>query len=215
MREVLLLAAATAVLTATGIAHGLRTDRWGVAGEVATAARRLEDVPARVGDWEGQALAIDQRQLDMAQVVGHVARRYTHGPTGRGVVVLLVVGRPGAIGAHSPDVCYRRAGFQFANEPAARAVKPASGACTFWQTVAARGEPRPEYLSLWWAWSVDGASWEASKHPRVQFLRSAFLYKLYLIRPVGGPNESDDAPTVALMEELLPKLAEALATPNP
>ena len=32
-------------------------------------------------------------------------------------------------------------------------------------------------------WSVDGASWEASKHPRVQFLRSAYLYKLYLIRP--------------------------------
>jgi hypothetical protein len=211
MKGLLVITGAVAILVATGIAHGLRTDRWGVGAEVAEAARRLDDIPLRVGEWSGQPIELDQRQLRTAQVVGHLARRYTHEPTGRTVLVLIVSGRPGAIGAHSPDVCFQGAGFQMAGQPKVRPVKLSARAVAFAHTLASKGEPRPEHLSLWWAWSADGVTWEAPSSPRAHFLRSANLFKIYFIRAVGDPQVTDDAPTVTLMEELLPKLGQALS----
>jgi hypothetical protein len=217
MKTIVLLTGAAAVLIATGIVHGLRTDRWGVSEEVVVAAERLDKIPTTVGDWESQPEEIERRQLLLAGVVGHVARRYVHRPTGRSIVILIVCGRPGVIGVHSPDVCFQGAGFEILHKPAKRAVKSESQSAEFWQTVAAKGEPRPETLSLWWAWSSDGATWEASTNPRGRYLRSAYLYKFYLIRPVGDPKVGDDAPTVSLIEELLPKIKQSLTptTPNP
>jgi hypothetical protein len=209
MRYGLLIAGAAAILLATGIAHGLRTDRWGEDQALTDAVRRLQDVPTRVGEWTSVDTPLDERQIRAAQISGHVARRFTHEPTGRSVVMLLLVGRPGAIGAHSPDVCYTGSGFRLSSERKVRPLGPGAGP-EFAHAIASKSEPRPEHLSLWWAWSTDGGSWACPSSPRGYYWRSPVLYKLYLVRPVGEPKPADDI-TPSLMEELVPRLAETLS----
>jgi hypothetical protein len=210
VKTLLLSAGAAAVLAAAGLAHGLRTDRWGASQEVTAAAERLESVPARVGEWESQPVEVDQRQREQAQVVGQLARSYVHKPTGQAVLVMVVSGRPGAIGAHSPDTCFQGAGFRMIGEPELRVVEAAGRANEFRHVVASKEGPNPEHLSLWWGWSVDGDRWEAPKDARLRFFRSPQLYKIYFIRALGEPKAGEDAPTVALMQELLPQLRETL-----
>jgi hypothetical protein len=212
MRRALLFVAAAAILVATGVAHGLRTERWGSATELTEAARRLENVPLRCGEWAGKPVEIDDRQLRIAQVAGHFACRYTHKPTGRDVTVLLVSGRPGAIGAHSPDVCYHGAGFRLSPDRKTGPLKGFSRPVEFSHAFASKGEPQPSRLSLWWAWSADGASWEVPTSPRARFWRSPNLYKIYFIRQVGNSTTPDEF-TRSLLEELLPKIAQALSPP--
>jgi hypothetical protein len=177
---------------------------------VTAAAERLESVPAQAGEWESQPVEVDQRQREQAQVAGQLARSYVHKPTGRAVLVILVNGRPGAIGAHSPDTCFHGAGFRMAGEPDLRTVETPGGANEFRHVVASKEGPNPEHLSLWWAWSTDGARWEAPKDARFRFFRSPQLYKIYFIRALGEPKAGEDPPTVALMRELLPQLRQTL-----
>src|SRR6266545_91715 len=111
MRRAGLLLAACGLLVAAGVAHGLRTDRWGPSADLAAAAARVDTLPTRVGDWDGKAFEVDARQFAAANVSGITARRYTHRYARSEIVVLVITGRPGPVAVHTPDVCYSTAGF--------------------------------------------------------------------------------------------------------
>jgi hypothetical protein len=220
MKQTLMVAAAAVALVATGVGHGIRTDRWGKAGVVVAAAARMANVPERVGDWQARPFEIDARQLEIGQIVGYVARTYTHQATGNEITMLLVCGRPGSVGAHTPDVCYQGAGFTFAAEPVTRKVKAGSahtgrsgisGDAEFWQAIASKPEPHPEHLQILWAWGTDG-TWQAAKNPRLEFARAPALYKLYVIRRLAEARVTDapDNPVDLFLEALLPQIKLAL-----
>src|SRR5438552_3463597 len=106
-----LLLAAAGLLVAAGVAHGLRTDRWGATADVGAAAARMADLPARVGDWEAAAVDLDPRQVTASNAAGIAARRYTHRYSRATITVMVVTGRPGPVAVHTPDVCYTATGF--------------------------------------------------------------------------------------------------------
>ena len=105
-------------------------------------------------------------------------------------------------------MCYQGAGFRLASEQRLQPLGP--GGLEFSHATASKSEPRPEHLSLWWAWSTDGASWRSPSQPRGVYWRFPVLYKIYFIRAVGDPQSRDDL-TPDLMRELLPKIEQALA----
>src|SRR5690348_2531079 len=109
---------ALAVVVASGVAHGLWTGRWGQPHQLEPAVARLGRVPAAVGDWEGRELPLNRQTLAVAEVAGHVSRRYQNSRTGESVLMLLVCGRPGPISVHTPDVCYEGAGYAARTAPA-------------------------------------------------------------------------------------------------
>src|SRR3954451_18636542 len=117
MPRTLPIATALALVIAAGIVHGRWTLRWSKSHAVEAAVARLEGVPTAVGDWNGQELALDPRQLTMAEIAGHVTRRYVNRRSGAAVTVLLVCGRPGPISVHTPDICYAGAGYELAGPP--------------------------------------------------------------------------------------------------
>jgi hypothetical protein len=211
MKQALLVTAAVVVLVATGFSHGLRTDRWGTAQVVVDAARRLDAVPDKVGDWVSKPFEIDVKHLEIGQIAGYRARTYTHQPTGNEISVLLVCGRPGAIGAHTPDVCYGTTGYRFTEEPAVRTVKVGSETAGLWHTVASKPEAQAEHLQLLWAFSIDG-TWQAAKNPRMDYVRSPFLYKLYVIRRLANPKAAQEPgdPAMLFLETALPQIKSAL-----
>src|SRR6202158_5618529 len=113
IRPIYPIAALVAVM-ASGVVHGLMTDRWQVSLEPAERAARLELVPFALGDWVGQDIETDLRQV--GPVAGFLHRRYLNRQTGIGVTVFIVCGRPGPVCIHTPDVCYRASGYEILSQ---------------------------------------------------------------------------------------------------
>src|SRR3954462_12130234 len=101
-------------LIASGLVHGFWSDRWQPPVETKTAAARLDDVPGRIGDWDGKALEVKPGQAG-AGVAGCIQRSYVNTRTGTKVVMALVCGRPGPVSIHTPEACYVASGYAFSN----------------------------------------------------------------------------------------------------
>jgi hypothetical protein len=197
-----------AVVVLTGLVHGFWTGRWQPSRELAEAATRLERVPLQFGEWQGRPQEVDVEPYARAGAAGYWLRRYVHRRSGRAVSVILMCGRAGPMAVHTPDVCYRGAGYEVLAEPV-RLTGPDN--TTEWRTLRVRQPAAtPVDLRVFWAWSVDG-TWRAPDNPRLFFRGAPALYKLYLLREAapseGGPDEE---PCLELARELLPELRRAL-----
>jgi hypothetical protein len=206
---------AAALLVLGGVVQGIRTDRWGLSHEVQDAVTRLDQVPTTVGDWQGQPLGLDPRELDLSGSAGFALRRYTHRASGESLVVLLLCGRPGPLSIHTPDVCYRGLGYEPAGEPtrqtlAASADNPGMTFFTAQFRKAATMGSMP--LRILWSWGADGV-WQAPDNPRLAFAAQPVLYKLYVVRPLVREDEPlERDPGVQFLEKFLPRLQCALSS---
>jgi hypothetical protein len=200
---------AVALLVVSGVFHGLRTDRWGTSAAVEAAAERCEHLPLIIGGWKcsTEPEVIDAKALELAEIAGYVARRYTH-PTKGDVHLLLVCGRPGPISLHPPDICFRGAGFEMVKSQQKHSVEHSD---EFWTaTFRSKNDAGPP-LRAFWAWS-NGGSWQAPEYPRVTFARSDYLYKLYVTRNLDETLNTDSC--LDFLNVLLPELRKTLS-PTP
>jgi hypothetical protein len=212
MMRLLQLVVAIAFLLASGLAHGLWTDRWGKSEQLEAAARKLADVPLTLGDWDGRALEMSAREQEVAEVVGYAIRQFVNRRTGDVVTVLLVCGRPGPVAVHTPDVCYPGAGFALAGAPQRyRDSHPTTSPAEFFTaSFTKHASTVPEHLRLFWSWSADG-DWKVPDYPRWTFARYPALYKLYVVRQMrraDTPLEQD--PCLEVLRLLLPELQKSL-----
>jgi hypothetical protein len=196
-----------ALLVADGYAHGLWTSRWGSTVELSSAAARLDDVPLVIGDWQGKDREpLSARELDETGFAGYVRRRYQHRQTGASVDLLLACGRGGPIAVHTPDVCYRGAGYQLMGGQ----TKQVEQGAEFWKIRAGKPETlSPTQLHIYWSWSTSGA-WKAPDNPRLAFGGAPALYKLYLVHEALGEGRASDEVCRDFLGQLLPSLDQAL-----
>jgi hypothetical protein len=200
------------VLLAYGVAQGVWTDRWHTSRALQEAQAKLDQVPLRVGPWEGRAEELDPREVRQADLRAYVLRRYVHPERGDAVTVLLVCGRPGPVAVHTPEVCFGGAGFGVQTPPARQAVEPPGGEpAEFWAAHFARPRPvLPDVLQVYWSWNSGGA-WEAADDPRVHFAPARVLYKLYVVRQQARPNERPaDNPVPDFLRQLVPAIDRCL-----
>jgi hypothetical protein len=160
----------------------------GDSAQLDAAAARVALVPDVVGDWRGTDEPADNAAFAQTGARSYWTRRYVHQETKASVLVILMCGRAGKMAVHTPEVCYRGAGYELFEDPVARAVQPDH---KFWsaQFVKKGGSN----LRLAWAWNARGV-WEAPALPRWSFRGEPFLYKLYVSQEVGtsrsdGPLE--------------------------
>jgi hypothetical protein len=209
MARVYRLLTVFAVVASAGAVHGLWTNRWAAPAALERGAARMADLPMTLGDWDGQAEALDGRQLAAADVSGHLLRRYVNRRTGAVVSVLLLCGRPGPISVHTPEVCYRGTGYDQVGVRTKHALDGQAGelwVSRFQKQPAAA----PESLRVLYAWNAAG-KWEAPASPRSAFARYPALYKLYVIRPLVRDDEPlEEDPVLELLRGLLPALEKAL-----
>jgi hypothetical protein len=68
----------------------------------------------------------------------------------------------------------------------------------------------PAFLRVFWSWNANGR-WQASWGPRLEFARSAALYKLYVVRRMNTPDEPfENDPAAQLLGLLLPDMRRVL-----
>lgn len=208
MTRTLATALAAAVLIASGLLHGLQTSRWRVSHELREAAARLKTAaPETLGAWSGRDEAMDPRQVQVAQFSSYINRAYVEAKTNRTVSLLLACGPRGPISVHTPEFCFVGAGYEEEARPRRVAAR---GGNVFWMSDFKPKTGSGEALRVYYAWSTDGA-WSAPEFSRYSFAGSPYLYKLYLVRRLGGPGEPTEGdPALDFAEELLPVLARAL-----
>jgi hypothetical protein len=212
MQRTLVIASACAVLIASGVVHGVWTDRWSEQTDLVAAAARLEKLPMTIGAWHGSGVELE-KDLNTS-LAGMVARRYVHAGNGKAVTILLACGRSGAVCTHTPDVCYGSSGFEV-EKPKRFQMPSKSGEmpAEFWTARFVKERTTGKtHLRIFWAWH--GAdSWKIAEYPRVSFAGEKVLHKLYVIREMIQPDEPLEGDAcVEFMQDLLPVLRGSVLT---
>lgn len=193
------LAVATAVVVAitvaSGILHGRQTHRWGPPGDLARAAKDLQTFPRTVGAWETTAEEdLDEVTLQVLDNPGYLVRSYENKLTGETVKLAILVGIPGPIAVHSPEICYASTAYNLADESEAVTLnaKEDDQASTFWKLALEPRRLSDPPLVVYYAWST-GDRWEAAQNPRFTYGNKRYLYKLQLaaVQPPPGGREED------------------------
>jgi hypothetical protein len=203
---------ALALLALSGLAHGLVTSRWHKSEALEMALARVPDVPLTLGPWEGHDLETDPEVFAQARAEAYWMRNYQKGAAGPGVTAILMCGRAGPLAVHTPDVCYRGAGYEMAG-PETRIEVPVAGAgepAQLWTAVFRKEQPTGfGQLRLFWTWSAEG-SWQAPGSPRLAFAGQPALYKLYVVREMTADEPLAGDPGLEFVGRLLPELNRVL-----
>jgi hypothetical protein len=211
MPRILLIVAALAVLVAAAVVEGIRSNRWGATEDLKAAAAKLDRVPTAFGAWKSTEVPIDAEILKKAESVGAISRLYENQNDRSRMSVLILCGRSGPIGAHTPDICYAGLGFKMNG----RELKQNVGDSSYWS--ARFDKPSGDgSMMVSWAWSVDG-TFQAAEQPRLDFVGHESLYKLYATRGLteaekaASPGSTD--PTAVFLAEFLPEVKKAIGSP--
>jgi len=203
------MAAVGTLLVSGAVCHLLAKD----SAQLDDAAARIALVPKTIGDWQATDEEPDDRSFEQAGAKSYWMRTYVNQRTKDSVLVILMCGRPGKMAVHTPEICYRGAGFALHDEPTAIAVKGEAGdtPAQFWTAHFTKKATIPMHLRLYWAWNARG-DWEASPVPRWQFRGEPFLYKLYISRDNSEhPNLSPQAdPSADFLRRFVPEMKNTL-----
>jgi hypothetical protein len=188
MRRFLVPALAISAIVASGVVHGYWTGRWDAADNAERSAARLRQLPLRLGDWQGQDLAVDPAEV--GKVSAYLYRRYINQRNGASVAVILASGRPGPVSIHTPDVCYTASGYESARwEVIAPSLDPSLPAAQFKTAHFVKTKSAGQtHLRVFWAWNAGGA-WAVPENPRLAFAGYPVLYKLHMVRDMASANE--------------------------
>jgi hypothetical protein len=212
-------ATAAVLLVATGLVHGLWSDRWQNSEALNAAVARVEQVSLVISDWKGQALGppdVDPEAFAQAGALSYWMRRYVNQRDRTEVTAILMCGRRNRMAVHTPDVCYRAAGYAMLDSPAPFVLKrdSAGAAPAEFRTSMFTGSESgvgAVQLRVFWAWSADG-EWQApAGDARWTFRGAPFLYKLYVAHEVAGPVPPlERDPGVIFLRQLVPELHRTL-----
>ncbi len=204
------VAFACVVLVATGVVHGVWTDRWSGRADLTQAVEALHRLPLTIGAWQGSD--IEMERDPKSGLAGLIARRYVNPKDNKIVTILLGCGRAGPVCTHTPDVCYAGNGFEV-EKPKRFRMPAAAGqpAPEFWTArfVRERASGRT-HLRIFWAWH-GAESWKIADNPRLSFAGEPMLYKLYVVREMIQPDEPLESDAgVEFMQELLPAFRQSV-----
>lgn len=191
-RQFLLLAGAGVALTlVTGAVYGRWTQRWGPSVDMQAAAARLVELPSQIGDWQ----LLEERPMsplvvETLQCAAHVNRVYVNAETGEQVTVAIVLGPPGPIAVHTPEICYSSAAFEIVDSRREELFDAPDGPPhSLWLTTFKSRDAGSQNLLVYYGWTT-GDRWQASSAPRFEYGGQRKLYKIQAATLVG-PTDGD------------------------
>ena len=204
---------AVAVLGAAGAWEFSQARRRADPASYEEIQKRFDAIPFAHGEWNGQAAAFDNRQIQQANAHAFLYRHYAN-KGGQTVNVLLLAGDPGEIGTHDPERCYGGAGYSPVGGRQRRELldpvtaQPAS----YWYARFDTETVPSASVQVAWCWTADGSP-SASDDARFEFVGRSVLYKLYVSRPLSATEKGSTADPVAeFLVNFLPALREAITT---
>lgn len=181
---------AVAITAVGGLLYGNYSRRWGPPPDLVSAGARLAEMPKKIGTWSRtEESTMSQTAIDMLECAGYVNCRYVDQGTGQTISLAILVGPPGPISVHTPEVCFSSRAYDKQGTRQATQIKTTKDRApdTFWTIDFTTRNPLAEGLRVYYAWSPGGA-WRAADSPRFEFARAPFLYKLQLASPLPPGN---------------------------
>jgi hypothetical protein len=203
---------AIVALIAAGLVNGVWIDRWNLSSEPGASAAKLERIPMEIGEWKAPGnREIDDQTKAIGEIAGYMGRVYSS-HSGSDVACMIVCGRPGAIAAHTPDVCFvGQNQTMLKNQRTTVEIGAGENEAQFYTAIFKKSESGiPSYTRAFWSWSADGA-WTAPDNPRLNFLGKQVLYKLYVTYPVADEEDKlEEGAGADFIKVLLPGLHSVL-----
>ena len=216
MTKFLIAGAFLAAVVASGLLHGRATGRWEPLPSLAPYLERLPNVPMVIGNWQGKDLPpLPDDEIAKARIEGNVYREYRNRTTGDSVTVHIVCGRTEPICAHTPDICFRGAGYVSNDEPKLVDVNVAGRRVQLWDMKFRHPNAIGQESEVHWTWFGE-AGLESPTDPRFTFGRQPGIYKIYVIENranLPGPKAKAKAQS-PFLAEFIPALEASLAPPK-
>jgi hypothetical protein len=194
----LVFAICTAVLLvstgAVGYLHGSMTNSWKLSPRSRVASQRLQSLPAKdFGNWRlVQENEFPPAVLSILEQPTYFSRTYQHSQTGDTISVAVLVGQPGPVSVHTPEICYSSRDYKVAGERQRHETVAADGRRhEFWKLSFDTNQADALPLDVMYGWST-GTVWEATEQPRYSFGGLSHLYKLQLAASVAERRDPDD-----------------------
>ena len=213
--QYIILGVASVVIVGSAYVHGVATDRWVKkhSEKLSQYTARLDAVPTEFGDWVSTPQEVDAEQFEASGCDGHFSRLFENKLTGDQISVFLVSGRGYHATIHTPQFCYKAAGFDqradavpYEFEIPAMTDKHEVVHALFKKDTARE----TSHLRILWTYAVDGP-WRSPRLAKYTYGGEDAMYKLYLIRSVesGVPDIGSD-PSISFAKEFLSVLDKAL-----
>ena len=144
------------------------------------------------------------------QCQGHINREYVNTETGEHISVLIMLGPPGPISVHTPEVCYSSQGSVLTGGRQSFSVEDADGVKTnYWYVDFQSTGVEKTIMRAVYAWSTDG-NWEATNTPRLTYITSPYLMKLQMA--VNFVSEEKNESINRFLSDFVPTLRKHLST---
>lgn len=192
---------------ASGAIQGRMSNRWGVPADLLAAGNKLEDIPSQFGNWQLQSSEeLDEPVAKMLDCAGYLVREYLNKESGQTVKVAVLLGRPGPMSVHRPEICFSSRDYEQQGDRQRVAI-PSAGSekdDEFWAVTFRANNLEADMLSTYYGWSK-GRRWRAVDDPRFTFADTPFLYKIQLasLLPPGVDPQTYD-PCRQFLTDFLP-----------
>lgn len=190
------LALLIAITVVAAIVQGRATNRWGASDTIANAATIFTRLPKTFGDWnllETQELPSQVRGI--LQTEHYSQGVYEHRSTGQRATLTLLLGPPGPMSVHTPDICYSAADFSQISDRHQVNIVPGDTNDTAWMTqFHSAHDVQDSILRVYYSWH-NGQRWKAVEEPRVTYGARPYLFKVQAATelPAGAENDAEDA----------------------
>ena len=217
MKSLLVPTAGVLVLMGTlggGWLQSKTATRWGGDALMNAAATKLtRPLGERVHNWRlvsDAPLAPDV--VSALQCPAHINRTYVNEQTGDMVSVFVIIGPPGPVAVHTPEICGVGQDFALADQRTAVTIRDRSEhEHTLWQVALRPRDATRESLRVLYGWGT-GGKWSATNDPRFVHASAPYLYKIQLSGPeTNGTGQFD--PCRDFLTWFLPELEARLVAP--
>lgn len=178
-----------------GLQFGHSASQFGNDQALKGAAKQLDGgLAERLGPWRlVSQQPMEKEVLEMLQCPAHINRVYVNEITGDMVSIFVIVGPPGPIAVHTPEVCYSSRDFTISEKRrTVTIVDRAEREHKLWQVELRSNDGSRPSQQVLYGWGT-GKNWSAISEPRYTFAGQPYLYKIQLAGPPKNTANGVDA----------------------
>ncbi len=196
----------------SGLVQGKLTNRWGVPQDMQAAAERFKRIPTEFGEWQLQK---EEKMSDLIvetlQCSGYINGSYVNRSTGEVVSAFVILGPPGPISVHTPEICYSSKNYAITESRSRVKVgNPNTSRDELWAMTLRSHDVSADLLRVYYGWANAG-QWTAPESPRFTYGGDSLLFKIQLASYLPpDTNLKQDDTCRRFLQAFLPVLNEAL-----
>jgi hypothetical protein len=199
----------------SGYVQGRLSNRWGPTADMKAAAKRFDQIPRKFGSWEMvDEVPMEDRVTEMLELPenGYLNGKFVNQSTGETIDAFIILGPPGPVSVHTPEICYSSKDYDRSDERVAVKIGSGADAHEMWSITLRSNSVHKDRLRVYYGWG-NADRWTAPYSPRFKFGGHGMLFKIQLaaLLPPEASGESDDA-CKRFLEEYLPIITPILFT---